>query len=191
MFRATVTQFTSLQFVKNDLCILILLHLRFTWFMVDSFGTFRALLDYYFFLIIRFIYQNFVLDRFARCKRHELLSSRCSSSVVVNNHVATNSSLLNSFFTSTSSIMLWITSSVTDEYLSIVRFVIRFICNGFNSDYSIYDNSSCNFDSLSHRTFHLAVIKYNECIFLYLCDIISIDPYCNNINRRIISILPR
>lgn len=79
MFRATVTQFTSLQFVKNDLCILILLHLRFTWFMVDSFGTFRALLDYYFFLIIRFIYQNFVLDRFARCKRHELLSSRCSS----------------------------------------------------------------------------------------------------------------
>lgn len=124
MFRATVTQFTSLQFVKNDLCILILLHLRFTWFMVDSFGTFRALLDYYFFLIIRFIYQNFVLDRFARCKRHELLSSRCSSvvqRVVVNNHVATNSSLLNSFFTSTSSIMLWITSSVTDEYSRMVN----------------------------------------------------------------------
>lgn len=36
--------------------------------------------------------------------------------VVVNNHVASNSSfILNSFFTSTSSIMLLITSSVTDE----------------------------------------------------------------------------
>lgn len=94
--------------------------------------------------------------------------------IVVNNHVATNSSLLNSFFTSTSSIMLWITSSVTDEYLSIVRFVIRFICNEFNSDYSIYDNSSCNFDSLSHRTFHLAVIKYNAYFFIFVISFLSI-----------------
>lgn len=37
--------------------------------------------------------------------------------VVVNNHVASNSSfILNSFFTSTSFIMLLITSSVTDEH---------------------------------------------------------------------------
>lgn len=76
-----------------------------------------------------------------------------------------------------------------EYYLSIMRFVIRFIRNGFDSDYSICDNSSCNFDSLSHRTFHLANNWINnECIYFYLCDIIFID--CNNINRRIILILP-
>lgn len=57
---------------------------------------------------------------------------------VVNNHVASNSSfILNSFFTSTSSIMLLITSSVTDErsFEWWILFINYAICNSFHSQW--------------------------------------------------------
>ena len=48
-------------------------------FFFFHFVFFFRIFFWFFFFTIRFIYQNFVLDRFARCKKRELLSSRCSS----------------------------------------------------------------------------------------------------------------